>query len=416
MKRIIYHILCFASVAAVLTLVACTADEELAEKGPQEGTVVYPTLKIGVSGMEMKAVTRAASPMSPDLEKYVKTIAVFEFDNEGLHEKGDYTYHFIDFLKGTVDGVAGFENVHKTEFGIVETTLAGLAFEARSHGTLCLVANVTEDEVDEFYDTYRESNQTYGSMTLDKFKTWALPFTYEDSTSDVYDESTTGYITTMYMFGYYEGPIDPSKAGDIRLDLGRLASRLDISVVNETGSDITKRLGYHFDNVCHSAYFFPILSSMPPTIGAGLSRTVICAGEKDPVEGDPDFKIVPETFKAGETHTRYFYVAAHSAADESEATKLHLFYDRRILNDSVHTANTGSDTWIPLCNVHPLHAAEVKNGYSLSRNTRYHFTIRLRNKASAPASNARTAAPLKKEEESLEVEYGDTTGEITVYL
>ncbi len=399
MERICY-MMRFVCLAAVLALVSCTDDEDMMTT-TTEGTVVCPKLKIGVSEMTMTAVSRAASPMSPDVEKYVTTIALFEFDNEGLHEKGSTTYHFIDFIKGTVDGFTGVGGVHKTEFGIVETTLDGLAFEARSNGTLCLVANVTEDEVDDFYENYREESQSYGRITFDKFKTWALPFTYEEPESDVYDESTSGYIKTMYMFGYYQGAIDPAKVGEIRVDLGRLASRLDISIVNETGRAIEKRLGYHFDNVCHSAFFFPILSGMPPTDGAGKSRTVICAGKNDPVEGDPEFKIVPETFPDKEVHTRYFYVAAHSAADYKDATKLHLFYDRRIVNDNV--GDNSNSTWVPLCNVHPSQADNVDNGYSLSRNTRYHFTIRLRSRsAAAPASRS--------------VEYTDIPGDIIVYL
>jgi len=385
---------------------SCTADDEMMD-GQEEGTVVYPKLKIGVSAMDMVAVSRAASPMSPDLEKYVRTIAVFEFDNEGLHEKGDDTYHFIDFIKGTVDGVEGVGSVHKTEYGIVETTLDGLALKDYSSGTLCLVANVTEEEVDEFYDGYRESGQSYGSMTLARFKTWALPFTYVQSESGEYDESTTGYVSTMYMFGYYGGAIDPSKVGEIRLNLGRLASRIDITIVNDTGGDIKKRLAYHFDKVCQSAYFFPILSGMPPTIDTDFARTVICAGENDPVEGDPDFKIVPEIFPADGVHTRYYYVAAHSAEGYDDATKLHMFYDRHTVDDD--TGDTAGSAWVPLCNVHPLHAAGVTNGYSLSRNTRYHFTIRLKSKAVAPASRAMAAG-------AVEMEYGDAPGDITLYL
>jgi len=380
--------------AAALMLAACTDGEDITPV--TEGSVVYPEMAIGVSQMNMVADSRAASPMSPDHEKYVKTIAVFEFDNEGLHVKSNNTYHFIDFVAGTVDGKTGVGDVHKTEYGIVETTLNGLTFEERSNGMICLVANITETDVDNFYNNYREDDQTYGNITFDKFKTWALPFNYVQSTSNVYDESTVGYLKDMYMFGYYEGPIEPATAGTIRIDLGRLASRLDIVIVNETGGDIDKRLGYHFDNVCHSAYFFPILSGMPPTIGSGLTRTVICAGE-NPVEGDPEFKIVPQTFPDKGVHTRYFYVAAHSAKDIEDATKLHLFYNRPIEDDNQDKSNS---VQVPLCNVHPSEAAEVKNGYSLSRNTRYHFTIRLRAKASATSRSVEYTQP----------------GEIIVYL
>lgn len=389
--------------AVALLLSACTDDGGPTVK--DEPTVVYPEIHLGVSEMTMTAVSRAAEPMSPDVEKYVRTIAVFEFDNEGIHDKGLQTYHFIDFVAGTVDSNTGVGDVVKTDYGIVETTLKDIAFNSYTDGTICLVANVTQEQVNTFYDKCKESSgQSYGRMTLDQFKGWALKFDYEQATDGKYDETTAGHLKVMYMFGYYQGNIDPAKSGEIRVDLGRLASRLDITVVNETGEELKKRLGYHFDNVCSSAYFFPIKSGMPPTIGAGLTRTIICAGER--MEGDTEdlSEKVQKTFPDKASHTRYFYVAAHSATGQDDATQLHLFYDRRIVNDDV-ADNTGS-VKVPLCNVHPSEADNVPNGYSLSRNTRYHFTIRLKKSTASPAN-----APASRS-----VEYGEQPGEIVVYL
>lgn len=407
MKTTIYSIISLVCATAALVFASCAADEEIMEMQVQEGSVVYPRLNIGVSSMDMQAVSRASEPMSPDAEKYVKTIAIFEFDNEEQHIRGDNTFHFIDFTKGTVDGVAGVGNIHKTEYGIVETTLDGLSFEAHSDGTLCLVANVTMLDVENFYDNYHTDGQSSDRTNLTNFKKWSLKFNYVESTSDVYDESTTGHLIDMYMFGYYEGPIDPSTVGTISVDLGRLASRLDITIINDTKSEITKRMGYHFDNACEYAYFFPIMSGMPPTIQAGLARTVICAGD-EPVEGDStDYHIVPRTFPDKGVHTRYYYVAAHSAEGLNDATVLHLFYDRRIVDDV--PGDNSNSVKVPLCNVHPLYADEVKNGYSLSRNTRYHFTVRLKSKSASPtALKAKSTGPV--------VEYGDAPGDITVYL
>ncbi|MEY8688110.1 hypothetical protein AB9N12_18980 [Bacteroides sp. AN502(2024)] len=406
--KMIHYNRWLACMAVALLLAACTADDEYAVK--DESTVVYPEIHLGVSDMTMTAVSRAADPMSPDEEKYIETLAVFEFDNEGMHIKGPTTYHFIDFLAGTVDGSSGVGDIQKTEFGVVETTLKDIAFEKYTGGTICLVANVLEDSVLAFYEKYREPEQTYGRMTLDKFKTWTLPFQYKEIPKGTYNESTAGHLEDMYMFGYYEGPIDSesdesSKPENIRVDLGRLASRLDITVVNETGGDLDKRLGYHFDNVCKSAYFFPIKMGVPPTFGAGQTRTVICSGD-EPVEGDTEeYKIVPRTFKNGASHTRYFYVAAHSAKGEEDATKLHLFYDRKIVDDD--TTDDSKSIRVPMCNVHPSEADKVTNGYSLSRNTRYHFTIRLRSKAAAASEQAVA---------SRSVEYGEQLGDIIVYL
>jgi len=374
---------------------ACSAeyDEPVSE---DEGRVVSPVLHLSVSDMTMKAVSRASEPMSPDIEKYVKTIAIFEFDNEGIHINGPHTYHFIDFIEGTVDGESGVGVVEKTEYGIVETELRGLQFEGYTDGKVCLVANVTEAQVGEFYDEYREPGQSYGRMTFDKFKEWSLPFEYKKAPEGVvYDETVSGHLETMYMFGYYQGPVDASNPEGISVDLGRLASRIDITIINDTGSDIIKRFGYHFDNVCHSAYFFPIKMSRPPTLGPGLSRTVICSGSEELIDG------VPLTFPAGGEHTRYFYVAAHSAAGPDEATKLHLFHGAPIL-DGDKPGVGGTDIQISLGNLPPSEAAGVINGYSLSRNTRYHFTVRLKKKGSQ--AHSRSGA------------FCEDNGEIIVYL
>ncbi len=394
---------------ALLVFAACTKDGETVVC--DEGVVFKPELRVSVSEMTMAATSRALEPMSPDVEKYVRTIAIFEFDNEGLHEKKSSTYHFIDFLKGTVDGFeSDDDDVHKSEFGVVESSFKGLAFEARSNGTICLVANVTETDVYNFYhnDRYHEPGQSYERITLDNFKKWALEFKYHESGAGIYDETQAGHLKDMYMFGYYQGKIDPSNPTSIMVDLGRLASRIDITVINQTGEDIRKRLGYHFDNVCRYAFFFPMKMSVPIVEEVSRARTIICSGYMDddttvdPVEGA--VTAVPPSFGAGEVHTRYFYVAAHSAKDESEATKLHLFYNRRIADDQ--TVQEGGIR-IPLCNVSPDMAADVTNGYSLSRNTRYHFTIRLKKKGAASANGIAPSSLDAVEERP---------GEITVYL
>ncbi len=412
----------FACMMAALLLAACTADEptpEPASEPLKAGEVIRPRLEFKVSEMAMTESSRASSPMSPDVEKYVKTLAIFEFDNEGLHDKGPHTYHFIDFVAGTVDGKKNVGTVQdSTEFGVVESSLEGLDFEYRDSGMICLVANVSEKLVKEFYDSSNEPGQSTNRVRFDQFKKWSLPFLYERRWTDVYDESKTGHIMDMYMFGYYEGKIEPAEAGNIRIDLGRLASRLDITIVNETGNDINKLLGYHLDNVCIEAVFFPMKQGMQPIDDRSIARTLICTGEGKFAPGHTDHETVPETFPAGRTHTHYFYVAAHSAKDYTQATSLHIFYDRdEIPSKDIVDAKEPRSVDIPLCNVHPVQAAGVVNGYSLSRNTRYHFTIRLKSRetpATPAASSSSSASP--RSEQDPAVVYGDRPGEITVYL
>ncbi len=394
----------FAAVTALFASCAETVyDVPEADEKEKECEIVYPVLDISVSDMAMAQESRAVSPMSPDLEKYVKYLAVFEFDNEGLHDKSSTTYHFIDFLEGTVDGAKNVGVVKDTEYGVVETKLTGIPFKHYTGGTLCFVANVTEDEVKNFYDTCHVEGQSSDRITFDQFTGWSLPFVYLERKEWKYEESVAGHLKDMYMFGYYQGNID-TYMPELRVDLGRLASRMDITVINETGRDIEHRFGYHFDKVCRSAYFFPMKKSVPEVFETGLTRTVICSGLNNPVAGSDPALVIPETFPVNSVHTRYFYVPAHSALNESEATKLHLFWNSSILeNDQVEAG--GKDIKVPLCNVHPSHAAGVTNGYSLSRNTRYHFTIRLKSRTEAKSRGAAAA----------DYSY-DAPGEISVYL
>lgn len=395
-KAMKYNILFFA--VAVMTLFCgCTDAEDAAAIA--EGTVFCPELRVNSMDMTLCPVSRASAPMSPDVEKYIKTIAAFEFDNEGLHENRATTYHFIDFVAGTVDGVSGVGNIKPAKFGIVETSLDEIEFEARSNGIICLVANVTQEQVDVLYDQYREPGETYGCINFEQFKKWQIPFDYYDKPNgQSYDESVSGHIKNMYMFGYYKGRITPAEVGSIIIDMGRMASRIDITVVNETGRTIDKRFGYHFDNAVRYSYFFPMSEQVPEEKGAGDTRTIICTGVGDRIDDAP---YLNETFPAGSSHSAYFYVGAHSASSEADATKLHLFYNSRIIEDE--TVQTGGrDYQVPLCSVPPSHAGGVDLGYSLSRNTRYQFTIRLRSSAEAPVSRGAVA--------------GDEPGEFIVYL
>ncbi len=396
----IQHRIILACAAATALLAACTTDADEMPAMKEDGAVVYPNLRFSVSEMEMEMVTRATAPMTVEDEKYVTTLAIFEFDNEDMHIKGDNTYHFIDFTKGTVDGHDNpNDSIIKSPHGVVEFTLEGIPFENYSRKTICLVANVTEVQVNQFYDQYREPGQTFGRITFEKFKEWELPFTYKQAAdTTVYDESVAGHLDKMYMFGYYQDTIAVAKPSDIWVDLGRLASRVDITIKNETGGDITERFGYHFDDVCRSAFFFPMKSRRPKVYGTGRTRTVIASGP-DRIAG------VSEKFPKDSVHTRYFYMAAHSADSMHQATKLHLYYGAPMLSNDEPSPG-GVAIEIPLCNVHPSHAADVKNGYSLSRNTRYHFTIRLKSRLKSRVGPAKI-----KPEFSYE-----GPGDIVVYL
>ncbi len=389
----------FAALSALALLSAACADENT--PSVNEGEVVYPRLRFGVSEMTMEPVSRATEPMGPDEEKYVRTLAIFEFDREEVHTYSPTSFHFVDFTQGTVDGVKNAA-VDSTEYGVVESSLGGLAFDSRDFGTICLVGNVTKAQVGELYQKCSETGTTYGRVSFDQFKEWSLPFKYVDPPEGVdYDETVLGHVYPMYFFGYYQGKIVSSEADDIAVDLGRLASRIDVAFINETGGDITEHIEYHFDEVCYNAYLFPIVSPRPNNLAPGQSRTIVCTGGMTAIDG------VQQTFPKDEDHLRYFYVAAHSAVDFKEATKLHLFYGSEPQADDTPGPG-GVDFKIPVCNINPSDAASVFNGYSLSRNTRYRFNIRLRKRGHS--EQAEQSEPASRTESS------EIPGEVIVYL
>lgn len=398
-KKTIYLL----AAAAGMTLAACSADEPAAPSDKQP-EIVTPRLQFGVLDLKEADGSRAATPMDEHEERYVRTLALFEFDNEGMHISGPDTYHFIDFIKGTIDGVAGTTGDitdGASQDGVIDALITGLTFESHTNGMICAVANVTEDEVDDMYMKLREPGQTKGRLLITNFKKWTLPFEYKGGNPDYdYEEAVSGHLKNMYMFGYWEGNIAKDDE-TLHIDLGRLASRLDITIINQTGMDITRRFGYHFDNVCKSAYVFPTKESVPPQEGAGNTRTIICSGYKDDnpteidiVEGADPALDIPVTFPNGASHTRYFYTAAHSADSLSHATKLHLFWNARIVDEIMSTNPNGRHTYVPICNLQPGVADDVKNGYTLSRNTRYHITLRMRrNAVGGRSSSMQAVAP-----------------------
>ncbi|PWM25299.1 MAG: hypothetical protein DBX40_05100 [Clostridiales bacterium] len=370
--------ICLMSILPAVMAVSCSTEERAQDALPgQECKAVVVTLHVGVCEMTGNTSTRATEQMSPEMENTIKSLAVMEFDNEGLHEKGESTYHFIDFIKGTVDGV---ETLPATTDGMLNTSLDGLSLMSYSDATLCLVANVTEEQVDDFYDRYREPGQTPGNIRLEQFKKWSLPFEYEDNMELDPDESVSGHIRQMYMFGYYRGAVDPAAAGSIRVELGRLASRVAITIRNDTGEDIDRLLWYHFDNVSHEAYVFPGHASIPSD-EVRHTITYICSGTEEGIAN------VPETFAKGSEHTRYFYIAGHAASNEDEATKLHLFYGAYMLDGDI-PADGGADFHIALGNLPPEEAGGNAGGYYLNRNTFYHFTILLKKSGSAMSRSA----------------------------
>ena len=291
MNIMIKNIVLGLEVIIFVLLTACSKESEQEDK---IYTPVSVNIDLGVSAMEGNTVqSRAEEIMSPVEENPIRSLAIFQFDKEEQHDR-KLNYRYLNFVDDS------------TPTGVLNTTLDGLKLDYQGGNltTICLVANVSEEEVDKFYEESMIEGGSSDRLELFQLKEWQLELNY------VYQEEgkkdTQGHIERMYMFGYYRGTLKEG-TNDLKIMLGRLVARLDITL-EAVDESITEKVEFHLDNVSTKAYVFP--------------------GDKG-VEGGENryFNTKFENgISSGSKETRYFYVAGHSAEEAEEATTLHLYY------------------------------------------------------------------------------------------
>ncbi len=343
---------------SIITLVLLTACSKDPERKLRVYTPVSVNIDMGVTPMENNLIqSRAEEIMEPSLENPIRSLAIFQFDEEGQHDRNLH-YHYLNFVDDD------------TPTGVLTTTLKDLTFDYLNGTTttICVVANVSPEEVSEFYEDCRIESGELGRIELFQLKEWQLTFDYVEQEEGGKD--TQGHIKEMYMFGYYEGKLKEG-SNDLKIILGRLVARLDITL-ETVDESIQEKVAYHLDNIVTKAYVFPGDKGGEVDDESQRFTTVFEAGT---------------LASAGTKVTRYFYVAGHSADKAEEATTLHLYY-----GNNVSSSDLTGGIKIPLCNTPPSETANPN--YWLNRNSIYSFVIRIKN--SKVSGISRSTEPVQK--------------------
>ena len=305
------------------TLAICllTACEYTEVEEPVRTTV----LNISAAPMNDYGVTtRSGYTMWPEEENCIKTLAFFQFDPEGIHTRNEL-YNFRKFT------------TEDNPYGVLQASIEDINFKSykTNNTTICVVANVTEQDVNEFYNQYTTSTST--QVRLDEFKEWTHKFQYKEH------EDSVGHLKQVCMFGYYDGTLEDVIVE--RLILGRLCSRIEVTLKAENNNDFIDGVSFSFDNVPTEAYYF--------------SRGI---GVADSLKDRLFYTIVPNV--STDKQVYYFYIPGNSAQTENEALKLNINFKYKVRT-------------VTLCTLPPEQSGEYVD-FAINRNSIYRFNLTLK--------------------------------------
>lgn len=315
----------FKNLVYALTVCLLAACEQTAVDMPTEPGIL--TIAAGPMN-DYGGTTRSAYTMWPEEENCIKTLAFFQFDPEGMHTRNEL-YNFRNF--------ATDDNPN----GVLQASISDVSFKSynANNTTICVVANVTEQDVNEFYNQYTTSTST--QVRLDEFKEWTHKFQYKEHADSL------GHLKQVCMFGYYEGVLSETEVQ--RLILGRLCSRIEITLQAENNNDFSSGVRFAFDNVPTDAYYF--------STGVGVTET----------QKDNQFETTVPSVTT-ERQMFYFYMPGNSAQNEEAALKLNITFGNQTKTVTLCTLPPGQN--------------EGYVDYTINRNSIYRFNLTLKKAAS----------------------------------
>ena len=314
----------FKNLVYALTVCLLAACEQTAVDMPTEpGTWTIAAGPMNDYG----GTTRSAYTMWPEEENCIKTLAFFQFDPEGMHTR-DELYNFRNFA------------TEDSPYGVLQASISDVSFKSykANNTTICVVANVTEQDVNEFYNQYTTSTST--QVRLDEFKEWTHKFQYKEHADSL------GHLKQVCMFGYYEGTLGETETLQ-RLILGRLCSRIEITLQaeNENADYFSRGVSFAFDNVPTDAYYF--------STGVGVTET----------QKDNQFETTVPSVTT-ERQMFYFYMPGNSAQTEGEALTLKITFGNQTKPVTLCTLPPGQN--------------EGYVDYTINRNSIYRFNLKLK--------------------------------------
>lgn len=323
----------FKNLVYALTVCLLAACEQTAVDMPTEPGIL--TIAAGPMN-DYGGTTRSAYTMWPEEENCIKTLAFFQFDPEGMHTR-DELYNFRNFA------------TEDSPYGVLQASISDVSFKSykANNTTICVVANVTEQDVNEFYNQYTTSTST--QVRLDEFKEWTHKFQYKE------DPDSLGHLKQVCMFGYYDGTLEDVIVK--RLILGRLCSRIEVTLKAENNNDFNSGVRFSFDNVPTEAYYFSRGIGVADSHENGLFSTTVPSVTTD-------------------KQVYYFYIPGNSANTEYEALKLNIYFNEQV-NEQVRT--------VTLCTLPPGQNEEYVD-FAINRNSIYRFNLTLKRNTRTRAS------------------------------
>ena len=250
-------------------------------------------------------LAKADSPLIPDVENLIYDVWILQYDKMGL---------LID--KGT-------SHERATSSGSLTATVT-TTFAVGEGNTICVLANLDRGIV---------SPVRPWPQTLNEFKTSPNVI---DLSSDI-DRANAGTLEDMPMFGYWEGTISAEENNNVQVSLGRMLTRINLVINNQSGSTQTVE---SMSNVSKKVYVFPDVDHAA-------------------LPGDAYIDVaIDQNVASGKTAELYFYMAPNFTAGKEKATTLKI-----------------GDKTVILSNGAP---SDSPRDFNLYHNSNYTFTINVK--------------------------------------
>lgn len=260
----------YISIALILLAVGCSGSQQFNPEITEDNIVIVPAV-VGASEYECDDATKSLIPYIPDVENLIYDIWVVQYSSRGVLLPRS-TYHYRTDAAGSlvVDNVY-WSDSSESGFALVESD---------EPCTVCFIANMG-DNVPQWPDN------------IFSFKEIMMPILSTD-----YSEE----LTRTPMCGYYHGPVTHGMR--VNVSLGRMITRLNIVVSNQTGEDMTDLL-ISIDNAPRYAHLYPNTSLTP----------------LNPAEEDKrNYSDGGISLSAGESINVYYYIAPNLYGEEWPTT------------------------------------------------------------------------------------------------
>lgn len=237
-------------------LTACRETAWEKETDIVENDEVHVTLNLSTLEVE----TRAEEPMFTNNENPIYNLRLLQFDSEGILTGDQQTITFSGGQLAISD---------------LDVTLQSQA------NTVCLIANIGDMEIDV------DNLTSFRQLLVD------LPV----------DTETVGHLAdnSMYMYGVYQGTV--TEGSSLRIMMGRLFLRINLVLVNGTGSSLSG-MTLRLDNVPAKTHI--------PFVDEALAT--------DSENFTSYEETVTDALASGDSKTFYYYMPENISPAETQAT------------------------------------------------------------------------------------------------